>query len=129
MLVSELLSIAGVEGYELRGDADVARICMDSRKVRPGDLFVAMPSSRTDTYQFVPDVLASGAAAVVVFSEAGLSLAPCVLYLKDYEDSLWRLCDTLYGHPTRDLKLIGITGTNGKTTTAWIDQQLLDSLG
>ncbi|MDH4387615.1 MAG: UDP-N-acetylmuramoyl-L-alanyl-D-glutamate--2,6-diaminopimelate ligase [Fimbriimonas sp.] len=129
MLVSELLSLAQVEAYDLRGDADVARMCMDSRKVRPGDLFVAMPSERTDTYQFIPEVLASGAAGVVVFSEDGLSLAPCAIYLQDYEDALWRLCDTLYAHPTRDLKMVGITGTNGKTTTAWIVQQLLDSLG
>jgi len=129
MLVSELLLLAGIEGFELHGDAEVARICMDSRKVRPGDLFVAMPSKRTDTYQFIPEVLALGAAGVVVFSAQGLGLASCTVILNDYEDSLWRLCDTLYGHPTRDLKVIGITGTNGKTTTAWIVQQLLDSLG
>lgn len=129
MLVSELLSLAGIQGYELRGDADVARLSMDSRKIRPGDLFVAMPSARTDTYQFIPDVLAAGAAGVVVFSNSGLDLAPCSVLLRDYEDSLWRLCNVLYGHPTRDLKMVGITGTNGKTTTAWIVQQLLDSLG
>ena len=129
MLVSELLSLAGIEEFELRGDAEVARICMDSRKVRPGDLFVAMPSSRTDTYQFVPEVLAAGASAVVVYSEFGLALAPCSVHLQDYENGLWRLCDTLYGHPTRNLKMVGVTGTNGKTTTAWIVQQLLDSLG
>ncbi len=129
MLISELVSLAGIEDCVLRNDAEVARICMDSRKVRPGDLFVAMPSARTDTYQFIPEVLAAGAAGVVVFSREGVELAPCALWLKDYEDSLWRLCDTLYGHPTRDLKMVGITGTNGKTTTAWIVQQLLDSLG
>ncbi|MEI7577985.1 MAG: UDP-N-acetylmuramoyl-L-alanyl-D-glutamate--2,6-diaminopimelate ligase [Armatimonadota bacterium] len=129
MLVSELLSLAGIQGYELRGDADVARLSMDSRKIRPGDLFVAMPSDRTDTYQFIADVLAAGATGVVVFSDTGLDLAPCSVLLRDYEDSLWRLCDVLYGHPTRDLKMVGITGTNGKTTTAWIVQQLLDSLG
>lgn len=129
MLVSELLSLAGIEGYDLRGDAEVARICMDSRKIRPGDLFVAMPSERTDTYQFVPDVLSAGATGVVVFSKEGLSLSPCAVQLDDYENDLWRLCDTLYGHPTRELKMVGVTGTNGKTTTAWIIQQLLDSLG
>ena len=129
MLLSELLALAGIEDFELKGDAEVARICMDSRKVRPGDLFVAMPSARTDTYQFIPEVIGAGAGAVVVFSEDGVSLAPCSLWLPDYEDSLWRLCDTLYSHPTREMKVVGITGTNGKTTTAWIVHQLLDSLG
>jgi UDP-N-acetylmuramoyl-L-alanyl-D-glutamate--2,6-diaminopimelate ligase len=129
MLLSELLSFAGVQSFQLKGDAEVARLCTDSRKVRPGDLFVALPSARTDTYQFVPAVLEKGASGIVVFSEEGLRLAENAVWLHDYEESLWQLCDTLYSHPTRELQMIGVTGTNGKTTTAWIIQQLLEAFG
>jgi UDP-N-acetylmuramoyl-L-alanyl-D-glutamate--2,6-diaminopimelate ligase len=104
---------------------------MDSRKVQPGDLFVAMPSENSDSHQFIPAALAAGAVGAVVHSQDALGLCKdCSgIYLSDYENQLWRLCKTITGNPSSNMKVVGITGTNGKTTTAWIVRDMLQALG
>lgn len=104
---------------------------MDSRRVEEGDLFVCMPSSNTDSHRFIRDAFASGAAGVVVYrSEALIECnGKAGIFLDDYENNLWRLCNTFYGQPSHGLQLVGITGTNGKTTTAWILRDMLSALG
>jgi UDP-N-acetylmuramoyl-L-alanyl-D-glutamate--2,6-diaminopimelate ligase len=104
---------------------------MDSRKIKPGDLFVAMPSANTDSYQFIAKAFEAGAVGAVVFTEVGLKQceAKSGLLLSDYENQLWRLCKTITGNPSALMKIVGVTGTNGKTTTAWIIRDMLQSMG
>ena len=131
MRLSELCAASGITNFVIHGDADVRRLVMDSRKVRPGDLFVAMPSSNTDSLKFVEGALEAGAVGAVVYRSD--ALIDCNrhagLFLDDYENNLWRLCKTLYNNPSGSMKLVGVTGTNGKTTTAWIIRDMLASLG
>lgn len=131
MKLSELCLRSEIHDYALHGDAEVSRLVMDSRKVQSGDLFVAMPSPNTDSYQFIAKAIEAGAVGAIVFSPDGL--AHCAetsgLYLSNYEDQLWRLCKTITGNPSAGMKMVGVTGTNGKTTTAWIIRDMLQALG
>jgi len=90
-----------------------------------------MPSANTDSYQFIAKAIEAGAVGAIVFSPAGL--AHCSetsgIYLSNYEDQLWRLCKTITGNPAASMKVVGITGTNGKTTTAWIVRDMLQAMG
>ena len=131
MKLSELCSKSGVSDYSMVGEAEVLRLVMDSRKVQPGDLFVAMPSSNSDSHSFIPAALAAGAVGAIVHSVEALDICRGAsgLFLPDYENQLWRLCKTITGNPTAAMKVVGVTGTNGKTTTAWIIRDMLQTLG
>lgn len=131
MRLSELCSLSGITNYVVHGDAEVRRLVMDSRKIQPGDLFVAMPSSNTDAHRFIAGALKAGAVGAVVHKSDALieCRGAAGLFLDDYENNLWRLCKTLYGNPSGAMKLVGVTGTNGKTTTAWILRDMLTALG
>lgn len=131
MRLSELCTASGISNFVIHGDAEVRRLVMDSRKIQPGDLFVAMPSSNTDAHKFIAGALSAGAVGAVVHkSEALIECGGRAgLFLDDYENNLWKLCKTLYGNPTGSMKLVGVTGTNGKTTTAWIIRDMLLALG
>jgi len=110
-------------------------IQMDSRKVRPGNLFVCWPGLSRDPHEFLADARANGATGAVVHSGEGLAAADTLGLATtrwepaEFADRAWRLCDEFYQHPTRGIKAVGITGTNGKTTTAWITRDALTSLG
>ncbi|HRK23155.1 MAG TPA: Mur ligase domain-containing protein, partial [Fimbriimonadaceae bacterium] len=122
--LSQWLAEAGVEIDAVSGDAGVSGISADSRTVRPGDLFVCMPSSSRDTHEFIGEVVSKGASAVLVHSPLGLDSAkaagvPGVLPT-DFGDGLWRLAKALSGNPSGSMRVVGVTGTNGKTTTAWL---------
>ena len=100
----------------------------DSRRVRPGDLFVAISGSRDDGGKYAAAALAKGAVAVV--SEAPLRDCPKGLVLvRDARRTLALLASALNGWPSRAMAVYGITGTNGKTTTAWLLRELLRAGG
>jgi UDP-N-acetylmuramoyl-L-alanyl-D-glutamate--2,6-diaminopimelate ligase len=110
--------------------ATVLGVAYDSRTVKPGELFVAVPGLRRDGRRYVDDALARGAAAVVFEGpdllegrETGRVLVP------SSREALARLADAYYGHPSGELTVIGITGTNGKTTTSYLVDALLTSRG
>jgi UDP-N-acetylmuramoyl-L-alanyl-D-glutamate--2,6-diaminopimelate ligase len=133
LILSALLRKADLHPLATFGDADIAGVQMDSRRCEAGTLFVCMPGTTRDSHSFLPDALAAGASAAVVYSREGFDRAhslgmPAVL-LGDLRDNIWRLCDAFFHHPTRSMKVIGITGTNGKTTTAWMVRDLLQALG
>ena len=105
-------------------------LAYDSRKVAPGELFVAIPGLKQDGRRFIGDALGRGAAAVVfdgpdvlAGSETGRVLVPSA------RQALARLADAYFGHPSRALTVIGITGTNGKTTTSILVDALLRTRG
>lgn len=94
-----------------------------------------MPSDTGDSHRFLKDAADNGAVAAIVHSDEGydlalsLSLAAAQLDPARFQDSIWHLALTAFGDPGLRMKLIGITGTNGKTTTAWIVRDLLNALG
>ena len=115
---------------EIFGAADLAiRGCVaDSRRVCPGDVFVALRGTRHDGHAFIAEAIARGAAAVVAdgpVAEAGVPV--CIV--PDTGEAFGRICQALAGDPSRQLKVIGVTGTNGKTTTAWLIAGILAAAG
>ena len=92
----------------------------DSRSVQPGDLFVAIRGYATDGHAFIGMALAKGAAAVLC-EEAGKGIPAIVV--KNSRAALADLAANRFGHPADRLTMIGVTGTNGKTTTTTLDNQ------
>jgi UDP-N-acetylmuramoyl-L-alanyl-D-glutamate--2,6-diaminopimelate ligase len=125
-----------VEGLGLtlvRGGAgtEVTGVQHDSRRVRPGDLFACIPGQHADGHAFIGGAVAAGAAAVLVerdgpFPEAG---AAAVVRAPSVRSALGPLAARVYGDPSRALTLVGITGTNGKTTTAYLVEGILEAAG
>ncbi len=110
-------------------------IQMDSRKIRAGNLFVCWPGLSRDSHEFLADAQANGATGAVVYTKEGadqaitLGMAVHEWDRDTYSERAWRMCDAFFHHPTRSMKAVGITGTNGKTTTAWITRDALATLG
>lgn len=109
-------------------DPTVTGVTADSRRARPGDVFVARRGVKTDAAAFAQDAVARGAVAVV--SERDLpGLSVPVVVVPDASEALGRLADRLEGEPSREVAVTGITGTNGKTTTTFLTQWVLEAAG
>lgn len=118
MTVAELLAAAGLPPLPQAAPLEVTRIVDDSRRAGPATLFVGVPGRRGDGADHVADALARGAvAAVVGHPPPGLAPPAPVLVVDDPVGALARLAATLHRHPSRDLCVVGVTGTDGKTTT------------
>jgi UDP-N-acetylmuramoyl-L-alanyl-D-glutamate--2,6-diaminopimelate ligase len=108
----------------------VEGIAYDSRKVMAGELFVAIPGFKQDGRRFAADALGRGAAAVVAEGADPLpGSATARILVPSSREALARLADAYYGHPSRQLTVVGITGTNGKTTTSLLVEALLGATG
>lgn len=136
---SSLLSALGARPDEHDGTGPtrpLERVIADSREARPGDLFVCMPSKTRDTHVFLEAVAKEGVEAAIVHSPAGLVLATDAGLSAVYVDprpqvfntAVARACRHVYGDLTRDMRIVGVTGTNGKTTTAWMMSWALSAL-
>ncbi|TCW37557.1 UDP-N-acetylmuramoyl-L-alanyl-D-glutamate--2,6-diaminopimelate ligase [Laceyella sacchari] len=115
--------------HTVTGDpnVEITGIQMDSRLVKPGDLFVAVRGFTVDGHQYVSAAIQNGAAAVMVESPVDSDVP--VIMVPDSRRALAVVAAEYYRHPTRELKLIGITGTNGKTTTSYLIEKLLGDAG
>jgi len=130
MTIGEILSGARLKqplAPEL-ASRPVAGLAYDSRRVEPGYLFFAFPGSRTDGRRFAGDALARGAAAVVSESEAPEGLSPWIA-VEHGRHALAIASRRFFGRPDEHISLTGITGTNGKTTTAYLLDSILHAAG
>lgn len=137
MKLSDLL--AALPDYEIYGGitpapagVEIDQITTDSRQVRPGMLFVAYRGVSLDSHRFIPQAIANGAAAVV--SEARVPLAaladtPPLILVPDGREALAYLAAARYHYPARQLQMIGLTGTDGKTTTTHFLYHILQAAG
>ncbi len=127
-MLAELL--AGVDAIAVRGatDSDIQRLVLDSRRVRPGDAFFALPGVRTDGARFAADAVAAGAS--VVFGAPGLAV-PVGTFVEVTEPrlALAQAAVRLHGHPSRAMLVVAVTGTNGKTTTTWLLESIAAEAG
>ena len=112
-------------------EQEVDSITLDSRAAKAGSLFVAQKGEKTDGHKYIHNAILSGCRAVVCEVEPAEPLpADCALVtVPDTHEALGLLASAFYGHPSRQLKLVGVTGTNGKTTIATLLYRLLTALG
>jgi UDP-N-acetylmuramoyl-L-alanyl-D-glutamate--2,6-diaminopimelate ligase len=137
MTLSRLLSEAQVTPFALYGDVDIDSLGQDSRQIGSGALFVCNPGTTSDSHAFLGDAKANGAVAAAVYSRAGFEQAKsaglAAFQLHEdrihFNDAICRICNSFFGYPTRSMKVVGVTGTNGKTTTAWLVRDILAALG
>ncbi|GLH99448.1 UDP-N-acetylmuramoyl-L-alanyl-D-glutamate--2,6-diaminopimelate ligase [Phytohabitans aurantiacus] len=115
----------------VQGDARrlVTGITHDSRRVGPGDLFVAIAGERHDARRFVDDALARGAVGVVTEGEVETPRDTVVVRVPSARAALADLAAAVYGHPAKALRLVGVTGTDGKTTTTHMIHAALEAGG
>lgn len=109
------------------GDPEVTGICYDSRRLRQGDCFVAIPGEHTDGHRYVETALRDGASVAVVQRRVGTAWPQLVV--SDTRLALALLASAFYAHPTRSMVVVGVTGTDGKTTTTTMIHQMLLAAG
>lgn len=109
-------------------EVEITGIVPDSRIVQPGDLFVAIPGDITDGHQFIPNAIARGASAVVGMREIH-NLAVPYIRVENSKRALAHLAAAYYGFPAKKLTVIGVTGTDGKTTTINLIYRVLQAAG
>ena len=120
----EVISIHG------RDDAEVRGLCFDSREAAPGSLFVAQKGTQVDGHRFIAQVEAQGACCIVLENlPETLSENVCYVQVADTHRALAGLAAAFYDQPSAQLTLVGITGTNGKTTTVTLLHRLFTALG
>ncbi|MFL5319376.1 MAG: UDP-N-acetylmuramoyl-L-alanyl-D-glutamate--2,6-diaminopimelate ligase [Myxococcaceae bacterium] len=119
MKLSDVLSGCGAEQVSgSRAKVEITAITADSRQVEPGHLFVAVPGTKTDGSQFVGEAIARGAAAIV--AEKPVEAKVPVYTVGSAKKALAIIAANFYGNPARELTLLAVTGTNGKTTTSYL---------
>ncbi|MBF0545254.1 MAG: UDP-N-acetylmuramoyl-L-alanyl-D-glutamate--2,6-diaminopimelate ligase [Candidatus Riflebacteria bacterium] len=126
--MNNLKSILPKDILEISNDKDVqiSDISFDSRTVKLGDLFVALPGSKADGTKFVPEAVAKGAAAVVCESIPAKTGIPCVK-LANARKALSEISSKFFDHPDKKATILGVTGTKGKTTTTYLIQSILNN--
>jgi UDP-N-acetylmuramoyl-L-alanyl-D-glutamate--2,6-diaminopimelate ligase len=107
--------------------AEITDLAYDARRVIPGALFVCVSGHKADGHEFAPQAVGQGAAALVV--ERPLDLPVPQLLVSDSREAMALAADTFFGQPTRELEVAGVTGTNGKTTTAFLLFAMLAAAG
>lgn len=127
--LSACLAELGDKVRNVPSDTRISGIATDSRKVQPGDVFFALTGDNVDGHNYIPQALEQGAAAVVG-ARPSLDLAvPYVQIKGDDREALAQFSAAFYGYPSRKLVVIGVTGTDGKTTTTNLVYEILKSAG
>ncbi|MGM9737783.1 MAG: UDP-N-acetylmuramoyl-L-alanyl-D-glutamate--2,6-diaminopimelate ligase [Candidatus Cryptobacteroides sp.] len=140
MILEKIISDCGVAGLAGPSGVEITSICSDSRQVCPGSLFIAVKGFAGDGHRYIAQALSKGAAAVIYedeeqmrcqVEEAGAELAEgrAFVRVKSSRLAVAMAADAFYGHPSREITLVGITGTNGKTTTVTLLYNLFRRLG
>lgn len=110
--------------------AEIRDICFDSRKCTPGSLFVAVDGNLSDGHKYIPKAVENGAVAVVYQNpEYDGKIGVAAVRVPDTRSALALMASTFFGNPSSKLTLVGVTGTNGKTTTATLLYELFTQLG
>jgi len=128
--------------FDVTGDVvrDISGVIYDSRRVKGGELFVAVRGEKLDGWNFIEDAIKKGAVAVMFEHKGPLPDDPCLLMEKKYPEVTWirvadvrdalaRVSHRFYGKSSEQIAVLGITGTNGKTTTSYLVKSILEQWG
>ena len=129
MQLSELIKDCQVAKLLGTGSVTVTDLCFDSRMVKPGSAFFALGGQVHDGHVFIEDAVARGASAVIAERECHLPEGVSGVVVGNARQALARAAQVFYGDPTRDMDVIGITGTNGKTTISYLLESILAEAG
>ena len=136
MKLSRLLALAGLDGEPLEYDPEVTSICPDSTRVSVGGLYVAVEGLRKDGHGYLHDAVSRGAAAAVISKDAVKDgrVSPQseeipLICVDDTRVAVARLFAAWYGNPQRQMRIVGVTGTNGKTTVSTLIYEILTRFG
>jgi UDP-N-acetylmuramoyl-L-alanyl-D-glutamate--2,6-diaminopimelate ligase len=121
----EALDVVGVDG-PVEG-VEVTSVTHDSRQVKPGALFCCLPGRRSDGHRYAAQAVDSG--AVALLAERAVDVSPTQVLVADARLQMARAAAAFWGHPSRRLDVVGVTGTNGKTTTTWLLRAILEAAG
>ena len=130
MKISDLITPDRAIAITGNGECDVTGLCFDSRVVTPGDCFFATRGTSVDGHTFIPQVIEKGAQAIVC-ETLPETLTPGVTYIQvaDSREALGLMASNFYGNPSAKMTLVGVTGTNGKTSIATLLWQMFRKLG
>jgi len=123
--LNELLEVLKEKEVFGSQDVEIREIAYDSRMIKKDSLFVAIRGFRTDGHRFINEALLKGSRAVVMEKRISLGGGVTGIRVPDTRKALALLADRFYHHPSRKIRLIGITGTNGKTTTSYLIEAIL----
>lgn len=130
MKLNLLLQSVKVQSISGNSDVEISNISFDSRTVVSGSLFVAVRGTQVDGHDYIQKALSAGAVAIVCEQWTGSENDKiAVVKVENSSEVLGLLSAAFYGHPTRQLKLVGVTGTNGKTTTSTLCFDLFKGMG
>ena len=122
MRLKEFLALDEVEEADGDLDQDVSGLAYDSRKAGAGQIFFAIPGEKVDGHDFIADAVQRGAAAVVFSREGNWPHASAAVRVKDVRRAMGLWAAHFFDRPSTKLKLVGVTGTNGKTTLTYLDR-------
>ncbi|HKK83824.1 MAG TPA: UDP-N-acetylmuramoyl-L-alanyl-D-glutamate--2,6-diaminopimelate ligase [Atribacterota bacterium] len=126
MKLSELIKDLNIDKVKGSIDIDISGISQNSKKVKEGYLFVCIEGFVMDGHKFIPEAIQRGAGAILLQKDIPINKDITVLLVKDTRKALALLANRYYDYPSRKLKVIGITGTNGKTTVAYMLKAILE---
>lgn len=131
MNLSAILKKVNVVASQGDLQREITGVNIDSRLVEKGNLFIAVKGTQADGHQYIPKALEKGAAAVLVCEPIPAEIPSGVTYVQvaDTEDAAGKVATMFYGDPTTRLKLVGVTGTNGKTTIATVLYNMFRAMG
>ena len=128
MKLNDLLK--GINILSVNGDLniDINNIAYDSRKVKENTLFICIKGFNSDGHKYIESAIEKGAKAFLVQEDINIE-GYTFIKVEDTRASMANVADNFYNNPSKELGVIGVTGTNGKTTTAYLTYQLLNKLG
>lgn len=128
MTLSELLKDVNIKKIDGGGSMKISGIACDSRNVKPGNVFVCITGYETDGHKYAKTAVENGAVAVIAEHDLPTVDVPCVI-VDNTRKAMSEMAATFYNYPYKKFKLIGITGTNGKTTTTYLIKSIFEHLG
>jgi UDP-N-acetylmuramoyl-L-alanyl-D-glutamate--2,6-diaminopimelate ligase len=129
VLLREL--VAGLSIKQIYGSVDISvtDVVHDSREVTPGSLFLALKGAHVDGHDYLEQAFEKGAVAAIVQETRGMEQKGTLLVVEDTDKAMAEIAQAFFGYPARKLRMIGVVGTNGKTTSTYMIKAILESAG